>query len=41
MEFEEDSYKKPFYEMNKGGIISMDGKKVYFFGVIDIFTQYG
>lgn len=33
--------RKPFYEKHKGGILSSDGKKVYFFGIIDIFTQYG
>lgn len=33
--------RKPFYESNNGGMISRDGKKIYFFGIIDIFTQYG
>jgi len=35
------SDRKPFYQSNNGGTLSRDGKKIYFFGVIDIFTQYG
>jgi hypothetical protein len=31
----------PFFESHKGGLLGSDGKKVYFLGVIDIFTQYG
>jgi 1-phosphatidylinositol-4-phosphate 5-kinase len=30
----------PFYENHSKGMLSSDGRKVYFFGVIDIFTQY-
>ena len=33
--------RKPFYEQYMGGMRSKDGKKVYFFGIIDIFTLYG
>lgn len=32
-------YKK-FYEANEGGLSSIDGKKVYYMGIIDIFTEY-
>jgi hypothetical protein len=32
--------RKPFYERYFGGMKSNDGKKVYFFGIIDIFTSY-
>ena len=31
----------PFYEQYMGGMRSKDGQKVYFFGIIDIFTLYG
>jgi hypothetical protein len=31
----------PFYEKYNGGLLSEDGKKIYFLAVIDIFTQYG
>ena len=31
----------PFYESYKGGLLGSDAKKVYFIGIIDIFTQYG
>ena len=34
-------YRKPFYEEHYGGIQSEDKTKVYFFGIIDIFTNYG
>jgi Ca2+-binding EF-hand superfamily protein len=34
-------FRKPFYEKHRGGVMSSDGKKIYFFGIIDIFTQYG
>lgn len=34
-------HRKPFYEKHRGGVLSSDGKKIYFFGIIDIFTQYG
>ena len=33
--------RKPFYEEYFGGIQSEDRTKVYFFGIIDIFTNYG
>ena len=33
--------RKPFYEEYYGGIQSEDNDKVYFFGIIDIFTNYG
>ena len=33
--------RKPFYEEHYGGIQSEDNTKVYFFGIIDIFTNYG
>ncbi len=38
---EDVAIRKPFYESNNGGMLSRDGKKIYFFGLIDIFTQYG
>ena len=34
-------FRKPFYEEHYGGIQSEDWSKVYFFGIIDIFTNYG
>jgi hypothetical protein len=36
-----DRVRYPFFEEYKGGILGSDGKKVYFIGIIDIFTQYG
>ena len=33
--------RKPFYEEYFGGIQSEDRTKVYFFGIIDIFTNFG
>jgi 1-phosphatidylinositol-4-phosphate 5-kinase len=39
--FDEYTKRNPFYEKHKGGILSFDGKKVYFLGIIDIFTAYG
>ncbi len=33
--------RKPFFEKYKGGIQAYDGKRVYFFGIIDLFTNYG
>jgi 1-phosphatidylinositol-4-phosphate 5-kinase len=36
-----NDYRKPFYEEHYGGIQSEDKTKVYFFGIIDIFTNYG
>lgn len=32
--------KKKFYEKNEGGLLSTDGKKIYYMGIIDIFTDY-
>lgn len=29
-----------FYEKNEGGLASIDGQKIYYMGVIDIFTGY-
>ena len=34
-------FRKPFYEEHYGGIQSEDKNKVYFFGIIDIFTNFG
>jgi len=39
--FAKNSFRKPFYEEYYGGIQSEDKKKVYFFGIIDIFTNFG
>ena len=36
-----NNIRKPFYEQYYGGIQSEDKTKVYFFGIIDIFTNYG
>jgi len=36
-----NSTRKPFFEANNGGIATVDRKKIVFFGIIDIFTQYG
>ena len=33
--------RKPFFEKDRGGLISADGKIIYFIGIIDIFTEYG
>jgi 1-phosphatidylinositol-4-phosphate 5-kinase len=33
--------RKPFFEKDRGGLQSLDGKKIYFIGIIDIFTNYG
>ena len=32
--------KLKFYEKNEGGLISTDGKKIYYMGIIDILTAY-
>ncbi len=39
--FESPVIRKPFYEEYYGGIRSEDNDKIYFFGIIDIFTNYG
>ena len=39
--FDSPVVRKPFYEEYYGGIKSEDNDKVYFFGIIDIFTNYG
>ena len=31
----------PFYEAHDGGIVSTDGKCVYFIGIIDTLTYFG
>jgi 1-phosphatidylinositol-4-phosphate 5-kinase len=31
----------PFYEAHDGGIVSSDGKCVYFIGIIDTLTYFG
>lgn len=36
-----DEYFVPFYEAHQGGILSSDGSKIYFFGIIDIMTKFG
>jgi len=33
------NYKK-FYEQNDGGLSSIDGKRVFYIGIIDVFTEY-
>jgi len=33
--------RKPFFESYKGGLLSKDRNMIYFFGIIDIFTDYG
>jgi len=38
---ENHDVRHPFYESYKGGLLGSDAKKVYFIGIIDIFTQYG
>ena len=29
-----------FYQINEGGLLSSDKKQIYFFGIIDIFTEF-
>jgi len=36
-----DEERKPFFELVKGGILSKDRNRIYYFGIIDIFTNYG
>ena len=36
-----DEARKPFFESCKGGLLSKDSNFIYFFGIIDIFTNYG
>jgi hypothetical protein len=31
----------PFYESHDGGILSADGKYIYFIGIIDTLTNFG
>lgn len=31
---------RKFYEAHDGGLPSIDGSKIYFIGIIDIFTYY-
>lgn len=31
---------RKFYEQNEGGLKSIDGTKIYYLGIIDIFTHY-
>ena len=31
--------RKPFYEQVKGGLLSRDRTKIFYFGIIDIFTN--
>ena len=31
---------KKFYEKTEGGLLSIDKSKIYFLGIIDIFTEY-
>ena len=33
--------RKKFYEAQEGGIMSIDGSKIYYIGIIDILTAYG
>lgn len=33
--------RKPFYELIKGGTLSKDRSRIFYFGIIDIFTNYG
>ncbi len=33
--------RKPFYEAQNGGLLTVDTKKIMFIGIIDIFTSYG
>lgn len=32
--------RKPFYKQCRNGLLSKDRSKIYFFGIIDIFTNY-
>ena len=41
LSFDNPEVRKPFYEEYYGGIKSDENDKVYFFGIIDIFTNYG
>jgi 1-phosphatidylinositol-4-phosphate 5-kinase len=34
-----ENYKK-FYEQNEGGLRSLDGKRIFYIGIIDVFTEY-
>ena len=34
------NYYKKFYEQTDGGLISIDGKRIYYIGIIDIFTEF-
>jgi len=34
-----DNYKK-FYEQTDGGLSSIDGKRIYYIGIIDVFTEF-
>ena len=34
------SHAAPFYQVNGGGMLSLDGKMTYFFGIIDILTLF-
>ena len=34
-----ENYKK-FYEQNDGGLKSLDGKRIFYIGIIDVFTEY-
>ena len=34
------SHALPFYQVNGGGMLSLDGKMTYFFGIIDILTLF-
>jgi hypothetical protein len=31
----------PFFEEDSGGLLTIDGKKIIFVSIIDLFTQYG
>ena len=33
------NYKK-FYEHSEGGLSSIDGKRIYYIGIIDVFTEF-
>lgn len=37
--YQPKTYKK-FYENCEGGLSSIDGQKIYYLGIIDIFTEY-
>jgi len=34
------SIQKKFYEKNEGGLYNTDRSKIYYLGIIDIFTEY-